>query len=439
MKEKLWAGAAREVITPNIGARLFGYRDDIFCDSINDDLSAAALCFCYGEKRFMLVVCEVCVVATPLADELRAQIAELTGISVPNIFISATHTHSGPCTMTMTGWGGVDGEYCEKIFKPAVLRCAEKAMKAVRPVKMGIGRTESRVGINRRELDEKNGMRLGQNEWGCYDGLMSVLSFCTEDNKPYFNMVHYGTHGTAAGENTEVTRDWAGVMNDCMERETGALTVFIQGAEGDVGPRLMNGETTGDLSYVHELGAVAAADAMRAYRNIDRYFTPWLDAVYGEVKIPVAERMSTKKAEEKLRKLENKETGNMKERHAGYYNQIIAQNRENVPQIRELTMPQSIVSIGGVLLVPSTYELFSEISLRIKKYAGTNRILMMSCTNGSTGYFPTHEQLVRGGYEIESFETQYIQPLVNDADNYYVHEILNLVKEILKREEDNYE
>lgn len=99
---------------------------------------------------------------------------------------------------------------------------------------------------------------FGQNPWGQQDKRMTVIAFQTPDGAPIANVVHYGAHCTAAGTNTEITRDWAGVMIDRLEAESGAPTLFLNGAAGDVGPRLTNGKTKATSNYVMELGSVAA-------------------------------------------------------------------------------------------------------------------------------------------------------------------------------------
>ena len=40
--EKLYLGVAREIITPAIGGQLYGYRPDIFSESVEDDLTVTA-------------------------------------------------------------------------------------------------------------------------------------------------------------------------------------------------------------------------------------------------------------------------------------------------------------------------------------------------------------------------------------------------------------
>ena len=115
---------------------------------------------------------------------------------------------------------------------------------------MGLAVGDSSIGVNRRQLNSQNKIMLGQNPWGPYDPKMTVISFADEDGIVVANIVHYGMHGTCAGKNHEISRDWSGVMIDEVERVSGAVTAFFNGAEGDVGPRLTNKKTTGDITYV---------------------------------------------------------------------------------------------------------------------------------------------------------------------------------------------
>jgi hypothetical protein len=144
------------------------------------------------------------------------------------------------------------------------------------PAEIAVGETESKVGINRREQTEEGMIKLGQNPYGCYDPFMTVVAVRNAQTKEgILNLVHYGCHGTSAGANEEISRDWSGVMIDRMEAETGILTAFWNGAIGDVGPRLTNGKTTGSIHYTEELGGVAAEDAMRAFRQRSGYHTEY--------------------------------------------------------------------------------------------------------------------------------------------------------------------
>jgi len=205
-------------------------------------------------------------------------------LNFKNISISATHTHSGPAMKTANGWGSANEAYIDEIFIPQTIAAAKAAIEALKPAVMGVGTTHSEVGINRREMLQNGEIILGQNPYGIFDPEMTVVSFKGLDGSPIANIVHYSAHGTAAGRNSEITRDWPGIMVDRLVNETGAVTLFFNGSEGDAGPRLSNGQTTGDnadwtktdvptgdICYVYEIGSVAAIDAMRAYKSIKEY------------------------------------------------------------------------------------------------------------------------------------------------------------------------
>ena len=121
MAYPLQLGVAREDITPKIGARICGYSPDQYSESIRDHLAATALAFQSGEKKALMISVTVCEVDTGLMNALRQEIGEKTGVSPQAIIIAATHTHSGPTLMGHVGWGDIDYEYYEEIFRPRVL------------------------------------------------------------------------------------------------------------------------------------------------------------------------------------------------------------------------------------------------------------------------------------------------------------------------------
>ncbi len=426
---QLFAGIDRKIITPEVGARLYGYSDNLFSTCVNDDLHVTAIYFEDCGKKLLLICAEVCLVDNELSDIIRNRIAGELNLDVNNIILTATHTHSGPCTKGFPGWGDRDEEYCRKIFLPQILAAAQNAVKNTKPVSMGVGSVNSKVGINRRELDEENQVLLGQNPWGCYDPKMTVVAF-QSGGKPYFNLVHYSCHGTAAGVHTEITRDWSGIMIDRLEAETGAMTVYLQGAEGDVGPRLSNGMTAGDLSYMNETGCIAALDAMNAYRSISVFRMPELHIVSGEITIPYKKMISRTEAEKKLEQAMKNSPSNMNQKYCSYLKDVLLCYACGEPEKKQSVKRQTILKIGDLLLVPSSFELFSEFSLRMKKYLKTDNLLILGCSNGSDGYFPTQSELIRGGYEVASFRMQFVQEYADDAEKYYIQGNLGLIRKI---------
>ena len=253
---------------------------------------------------------------------------------------------------------------------------------------------------------------------------MTVISFADEDGRVVANIVHYGMHGTCAGRNHEISRDWSGVMIDEVERVSGAVTAFFNGAEGDVGPRLTNEKTTGDITYVEEHGALASADALRIYKMITDYHEVTLSAFEGSVNIPLNKRIDYQTAKEEYEKY-NQKTVNIGAQTAQYYKTQMELHENGYVDKEYRTLPQTIIRIGDVAFVSFPYEIFSEIAMRIAAEKKLPYTLSLSNTNGSEGYFVTEGEICRGGYEIDMFKTGYVQPYANNADWHLVKETLS--------------
>ena len=417
--EKFCLGVAREIITPEIGGQLYGYRPDVFSESVEDDLTATAYYFRQGDRQALMLSLTVCLIRTQLAAEILGLIEERFSIPRGNCMLNATHTHSGPNTAGETGWGDIDRAYCDKIFIPKILSAVQKAVDSTKPVKMGVASGTSLVGISRRELNLRNEVILGQNPWACFNSEMTVISFVGEDGEAVANLIHYGAHGTAAGLNHEITRDWSGLMVDAVEEKSGVITAYFNGPEGDVGPRLSNGCTTGDITYVRELGAVAARDAVAIYSNISEYSDVDLAVSEKALVVPLKKRMDYDKAKAMLEKYKH-ETVNANALIRRHLGDVIRAYDECKPDEECVHEQQTVIGLGDVVFAAFRYELFSEIGMRIDRAFDTKKVLSLSNTNGSESYMVTQDAICRGGYEVDMFLYSHVQPFADDADFHLV-------------------
>lgn len=433
MSENIFlAGAAREDTTPELGTFLYGYRPDIACKSVHDPLHITALAVSQYSQTALLLTAEIGDIQTELCKKIIAEISSVSGVPERNILISSTHTHTAPNLSGVVGWGDIDVNYYEKIFLPSVLKAAKDAVSNLVPAEIAIGVTESKVGINRRQHYEDGVIGLGQNPHACYDPYMTVVSIRSkEDKKGILNLIHYGCHGTSAGLAEAVSRDWSGVMIDRLEHETNTLTAFWNGAIGDVGPRLTNGETTGNLSYTEELGGVAATDALNAYKNRGGYHSGELEILKDVVHLPCKKMPTLEEVNKKLERFENPESLiNIDRLEYEHYKETKAFLENGDGEVKtEYTFEQTIISLGDVVFVPFPYEHFSEISLRLREYSPYPYTLTLSCTNGYNVYLPSEDQLCRGGYEVGCFMYGNLFPLADNTDNNIIRENLRIIRE----------
>ncbi|MBR5309260.1 MAG: neutral/alkaline non-lysosomal ceramidase N-terminal domain-containing protein [Clostridia bacterium] len=433
MSDKLLLGVSRAIITPEVGCALSGYRPDLYSESVNDDLTATVLVFSQNGTTAMLITATVSCVRTSLDREVREKISESTGVKFENIILCATHTHSGPNTLGTAGWGTVDRHYVDTVFIPQILVAAREACESLVSVRVGYAQGESYVGINRREMRADNTIALGQNPQGAMNPNMTVISFRSENGESIANLIHYGCHGTASGANREITRDWSGVMMDVVERDFGGITAFINGPEGDVGPRLTNGRTTGggNISYALELGGYAARDAMTVAQKIKAYRNEDISVFAGEIKIPLKPRMPYDRAKSEYEKYKDCTSGS-----DGLYRELCRMTAESYEKgeadAEYRAFSQTIIRIGDIAIVSFPFELFCEIGIRIDTYCKEiPYVLSLSNANGSESYFPTEEQKCRGGYETKICDLRHTQPYSENADYALVTETLENLKKVM--------
>lgn len=426
------AGAAREDITPPVGTLLYGYAPDVVSTSVHDPLNVTAAAFRQDGQSALLLSVTVGDFNTGLCGRIRGEIAERTGVPFEHILVAATHTHSAPNVAGMEGWGEIDEAYVDSVLTPAMVRASERALGALAPAEISVGETVSRVGINRRQHDPDGTICLGQNPWGTFDPTMTCVSLRNaETGGGILNMIHYGCHGTAAGRNHEISRDWSGVMTDRLEKETGTLTAYWNGAQGDVGPRLTNGRTTGDIRHVEELGGVAAMDAMEAYRARGVWKSGSLSILRGELKVPYKPLPSLEQAEEKLSACGDPESLiNIAKLEYAHWRDVAEEYRAGLPaHDPDFRIPETVLSLGDVAFVPFPFEIFSGISLRLRAYSPVRYTLALSNANGYQAYLPTQDQLALGGYEVACFLYDGAYTLADDADQHLIEGCLRILKE----------
>ncbi len=448
MEKQFKIGCKSEIVTPPLGTLLFGYTASRPASSVHDDLRTSAVAFQQGDMLGALICADICNVPLETVKIIRHQISQQTGIPEENISMATTHTHSGPAIEGMGAWGETNDTYVNEVLIPQTVKAAVSAFNNMKPATMGVGTTESTVGVNRREIDEYGNVILGQNPFGIFDKTMTVMTFKDSDGENIVSIIHYNAHGTSAGRATAITRDWMGPMVDRMEKETGAMAMFFNGAIGDTGPRLSNNRTVGDkdesvenevpdedMSYTEELGALAGIDAVRAYRSIKEFRQVELDMIKGTITLPYKKPRTLEECKAQL------ENPRDMVNHAGVHSiyrscleETIRMYENNEEFKTHTDFDQIIHLFNSVAFVPFPFEMFSEIQLRLKQHSPFEHTLCLSNANGLYAYLPTQSQICMGGYEVDSFLCKGgAHNFVNNLDDIIVRENLNLIQNHLKK------
>ena len=425
--EQLYVGVGQEIMTPPLGMMLMGYTPPRPALAVHDDLHVTAFALGYGDVKALVISADMCNLRYR-QEELHAVVAEATGIPSDNIIFACTHTHSGP----HANWKlDQRPNYIDDQLIPLTAKAAAAAVKSMRPAQMGVGTTYSDVAVNRREITEDGKVALGQNPYGSWDPTMTVVAFREPDGTPIGNLIHYGCHNTASGINDEVTRDWCGVAIDRLQEQSGGVTAFINGCGGDCGPRLANGKTTGNVQLAQELGGKAAIDAVRAWRSIKVWENAPLKVLKGDIHMPLQDVGTEQDVLAEAAALGDPST--LKSTMLTSYNRLMDRaeylRQGNIPPKYE-TLPHTFIALGGLVLQAIPFEVFSIITLRIKEGSPFEHTLCVGYANGSLSYFPSMDQVIRGGYEVRMFKTINLIPYADDAEQDYVAGSLKLIREL---------
>lgn len=417
-------------ITPPLGTLLFGYPYERPAQKLLDRIFVKATAVRQNEETIVLISAEVCELSLEDCRTVACAIADATGINTDNVLYSCIHTHSAPVTITSVGWGTVDSGYLDSTLIPKSIEAAKEAIASMENARMAIGHTDSYAGINRREI--QNGeVILGQNPQGPYTPLMTAIVFKSESGKYLGTIIHFATHPTSAGGSLSISRDWPGYMIDRVEEITGAPCMYINGAEGDLGPRLASGKTTGDDSSIKEIGLIAADDAQKAVEGAVDFDIPELKVLTENIFLPFTRMPSLESVLEEMEKMGD--PSKLIEVDIKTYDRL-----KNIKEMYEsgkaapdhLELKQTVISLGDLAIVPFPFEAFCSIALSLSDNSPYKNTLLFGLTNGCFGYLPTEEQLPYGGYEVDSFRASVIPGFIDSLDKYIVEENVKLLNKL---------
>lgn len=231
-------GTATIDITPArnlpLGGGMFGK-----ARGVNDPLTATAFCFMDTGRRVLLIGCDLIGFGNDLADAIRADVADATGIPREAICLAATHTHNGPVTLDLRHWGASDPGYV-KFLRRRLVTIARRAAEGSARVNLKWSSSPCRgVGKNRTSYGT------------VVDETLSVLRVESADDGRLLGLVvNHGCHPVTMHSMGVVSADFPGAIRAEVRRATRreVPVVFLLGAAGDINPREFAADLSGNVS-----------------------------------------------------------------------------------------------------------------------------------------------------------------------------------------------
>lgn len=423
----LKVGFARLNINPMLGVSVSGYFIERRAEGFLDDIEVNAIAYECKGTRAIMISADLCDVKVYISDRIVEGITKKTGVTKDYIFISATHTHTGPGTIEgKLEKGSLEEEYIEFFIKRAI-DVAILAINDLKPAKMGFGISEAKnVAFVRRFLMKDGSIKTNPgvdnpdivSPVGDVDESVNVLRFDREDAETVI-LVNFANHPDVVGGNL-ISGDWPSLTRKYVEKAIdNTKCIFFNGAQGDVNHVNVH-PRGGDLNdmfmdfddvsrgYGHakHIAMVVAGAVMQVYHKVEYVSVDSVSGKLNPIKVP-----SNKPAPEELplaRKYYELHISGRDDEipfKAMMLTTVVAEAQrmiklENGPDFFNVNLTG--LRIGPVAFLGIAGEPFTGIGRGIKAAEGFKLIMPCCLTNGDEGYYPMQEAYDEGGYEARS-------------------------------------
>lgn len=422
-KNVLQAGFARANVNPPMGINIAGYYKVRLADGVLDDLEINGVALKAGEQTVLFLSIDHCGLKMNYVDLFKKAVTERTGIPAEAIFMSATHTHTGPAF----GLGNpLEDAYIE-LVKTRFADVAQFAIDDLKPAKMGQGQgLAPNISFVRRFRMKDGSAKTnpGVNNpdivapIGDVDERVVVLRFDRE-NADSIVLVHFADHPDVVG-GCKISGDWPALTRKFVEKSIdNTKCIFFNGAQGDVNhvnvhPKpgdfndMFNDFDGCSRGYGHarHMARVVTGAVLQVYDKVEYVDVDSIKYSLNIVDIPA--NKATKEElvlAHKYNDLHNAGKDDEIPYKAMMLTTVVAEaarmvRLENAPDYFKL--PFAAISIGNVAFFGIPGEPFTGVGRGLKEAEGWDYVLPCCLTNGSEGYYPMKDSYDEGGYEARS-------------------------------------
>jgi hypothetical protein len=260
----LHAGFGTADITPALGVGLAGFGPFLQrrATRVHSPLQVSAMAVADGTGSWAITSCDLLAIAPDVLEQAWKLIDEQTGWGRDRVAIHATHNHSGPSAMSLIGWGEPDELYLLKLPR-LIARAVADAIADLSPARLShaavpLDRFAHRRTVPAPGLDNAVGLA---GEWDTarpdeIDREVQVFRLDSPDGRLRGIVSQYSCHPVVCCEqSTDVHGDFPGVANRLLEAEfPGVVALFLQGAHGDINPNYAHGPADESLIALDRFG-----------------------------------------------------------------------------------------------------------------------------------------------------------------------------------------
>jgi hypothetical protein len=428
---RLRAGAATSNITPALGTSLDGtISQNGPAVHVHDELHARCLALDDGTSALAIVVCDNTMISRDVFDRARQLAASETRLPAERMLMSATHNHSSPRAIGLTG-SALEKEY-EQFLARRIADCIRIALNNLAPAEIGwgtasmpqflfnrryfvrqtppnpFGEAKDRVQMNP-SGDERNIIKPA----GPVDPELFAISVRHADGRPLALLANYGLHYAGGFGPGHVSADYFGYFCDHVHQLLRAgrqdppfVAILSNGTSGDVNGIDFRKPRTKEPPYsqMREIGHAVAEEAARIAGRIEYTGSVSLNVLETELELevrkPSPERLAWARGVRKTPDLGRRNT-----RVETYARETLL--LDEFPRTVSLRLQAIRIGKLGIAAIPC--EVFAETGLAIKRNSRLQPSFVIELANGFGGYLPTPEQHAWGGYETWACRSSFLE------------------------------
>jgi hypothetical protein len=391
-ESKMNVGISQTDITPKPGVELSGFAARTQPSTgVLDPLFAKALYLADAGEQVLWIHCDLVGFDREIVLAFRDWARERFGLDAGQVMLSATHTHSGPCTIHLHECGSYDPAYVV-LLQGRLREAAEAALGQTEECEVVATEGHLDLAVDRRQQASKH-----------TDPRVAALGFRRNDGTFKAVLVNYPIHAVALGSsNRQISADMPGQAALRLSRLLWGNPVVLvtNGAFGNLNPPAENVPFAQIEAWG---GQIADAVAVRIaqtpptpgplFRVATRIFPLPLDVL----DVAGIEAFARKAL------LDKKSLADWGDKYRRTVEQwrstlVAAAQAGRVIDHREAEL--FAVRLGDVILLGANAEVFSEFTdwLRVDT---ARKVYVVGYANGDMGYLPTQAAYGEGGYEVE--------------------------------------
>lgn len=415
------AGFFETDITPRVGVQLCGFGPYLnrYSIGVRDVLKARAAAFEHNGTTVILVSCDLVAVTHQIAQTIKEQVTRQTGVPAANIMVHCTHTHSGPNTSSLNGWGEEDTPYALLLPGRIAKTCTE-AFKQLQDVEMlhAVVPCEG-IGLNREyDRDAPPLAEVLRPDWRpakpeLTDTQCHVLKFMTKaDQRMSGFMAYFGCHPVVCCQETRyIHGDYCGIAMNNLERENpGSVGLFLQGAQGDVNSCVVHKP---EQEALQALDIIAARFSNSVRHGLQTAIPLTVDILkcadtiqeFSSKDIPLDQIKNTLKEQEAIAYAEGASDADYAVRMSVVTILALRSLISRIEKGENLKMQAGEIQgirLGPVEFLGAPFEIMQAIKNEVVAAAKAPIPLVMGITNGLMGYAPDKTVAARGGYAADT-------------------------------------